>query len=128
MLERIPGERNFRCAPNIIKRGDTYQMWYHADGATPAWVTNEAGKQQPVYSERYMESEDLLTWTGAGSCLLPVTGSDEHGLTIGTVWTEDGIYKCIYSVRSLSMATGWATRSPRTGKCLPAGMMSWGLM
>lgn len=103
MLDRIPTEKNFRCVPNIIQQGTTFKMWYHADCfQQSAWLTNNMGKMQPVYSERYLESDSLLEWNGKGQSVLDFTSDDEHGLSIGSIWVEDSTYKCIYSVRTLS--------------------------
>lgn len=103
MLDRIPGEKNFRCVPNIIQHGTTFKMWYHADCLQQAaWYTNEYGKALPVYSERYMESDKLLEWSGTGEPVLQFESKGEHGLSIGSIWQEDGLYKCIYSIRSVA--------------------------
>lgn len=103
LLDRIESERNFRCVPNILQKGTIFKMWYHADCLQQsAWLVNDSGKMQPVYSERYMESEDLLSWTGPGESVLDFETEDEHGLSIGSIWMDDHMYKCIYSVRSLS--------------------------
>lgn len=104
MLDRVPTEKNFRCVPNIIQQGTTFKMWYLADCFPQStWlINNDKGKMQPVYSERYLESQDLLSWDGAGQSVLDFASKDEHGLSIGSIWIDDGIYKCIYSIRSLS--------------------------
>lgn len=103
MLDRIPTEKNFRCVPNIIQQGTTFKMWYHADCLQQsAWLTNDMGKMQPIYSERYLESNKLLEWNGPGESVFDFNTEDEHGLSIGSIWLEDNIYKCIYSIRSLT--------------------------
>lgn len=103
LLDRVASEKNFRCVPNIIQQGTTFKMWYLADCyKQSAWIKNEIGKLQPVYSERYLESDDLLSWSGAGQSVLDFQSDDEHGLSIGSIWVEDGLYKCIYSIRTLS--------------------------
>jgi len=103
MLDRVSTEKNFRCTPNIIKQGTMFKMWYHADCLQrSAWTMNKMGKMQPVYSERYLESTNLLKWSGIGEPVFKFESEDEHGLSIGSIWYEDNTYKCICSVRSLS--------------------------
>ncbi len=117
MLDRIPTEKNLRCVPNIIKQGTTYKMWYHADSYKQStWLVNESGKMQPIYSERYLESDNLLSWNGKGQNVLEFESEDEHGLSIGSIWIDNGIYKCIYSVRSLSKGYRLGYAESKDGK------------
>ncbi|MBE6099378.1 MAG: glycoside hydrolase family 32 protein [Anaerovibrio sp.] len=104
MLDRVESERNFRCVPNIMQQGTTFKMWYLADCCVQqsAWLKNDAGKMQPIYSEKYLESNSLLNWKGPGQSVLEFSSDDEHGLSIGSIWLDDKTYKCIYSIRSLS--------------------------
>lgn len=117
LLDRIPTEKNFRCVPNIIQQGTTFKMWYLADCLQQsAWLISDTGKMQPVYSERYLESDDLLNWEGAGEPVLRFESEDEHGLSIGSIWMEDSIYKCIYSIRTLSKGYRLGYAESRDGK------------
>lgn len=117
MLDRIPCENAFRCVPNIIQQGSIYKMWYHANCfSQSAWLKNEEGKLQPRYAEKYLESKDLLHWSGAGESVLDFSNDDEHGLSIGSIWLEDDIYKCIYSVRSLSKGYRLGYAESKNGK------------
>lgn len=103
LLDRIASERNFRCVPTVIRHGTTLKMWYHADCLQQsAWLVDKNGKMLPVYAEKYMESDDLMQWNGTSENVLEFANEDEHGLSIGSIWIENGEYKCIYSVRSLS--------------------------
>ncbi len=117
MLDRIPCENTFRCVPNIIQQGTTFKMWYHANCISQlAWLKNKDGKLQPRYAEKYLESKELLRWSGAGESVLDFSDDDEHGLSIGSIWLEDGIYKCIYSVRSLSKGYRLGYAESKDGK------------
>lgn len=117
MLDRISTEKNFRCVPNIIQQGTTFKMWYLADCLQQsAWLINESGKKQPVYSERYLESDKLLSWEGTGQGVLDFANEDEHGLSIGSIWVDKGIYKCIYSVRTLSKGYRLGYAESKDGK------------
>ena len=103
LLDRLPTEKNFRCVPNIIQQGAKYKMWYLADSNKHSpWLRNDIGKMQPIYSERYLESENLLEWKGIGEPIFDFDSVDEHGLSIGSIWIDEGLYKCIYSIRTLS--------------------------
>ena len=99
MLDRISGECNFRSVPNIIKHGTKYKMWYLADDKRSSWL-NLNNKLVPRYTTRYMESDSLLQWDKAGEVVLDIANDDEYGLSISSIWYENEIYKCIYSIRS----------------------------
>lgn len=102
LLDRVVSEKYFRSAPHLIKEGKLYRMWYLADGHEDnCWVSDETGKVQPVFTEKYLESDNILRWEGPGENSLEFISGEEHGLSVGSVWVEEGIYKCIYSIRSL---------------------------
>lgn len=100
-LDRINGEVNFRAVPNVIQQGTTFKMWYLADSKLSAWI-DVNDKLLPCYITKYMESEDLFNWNGSGVEVFEFDTADEHGLSIGSIWLENDLYKCIYSIRSIS--------------------------
>jgi hypothetical protein len=103
LLDRVATEKNFRCVPNIIQQDATFKMWYLADCPyRPAWMQLDTGKMQPCYLEKYIESQELLKWDGEGRNVFDFENDDEHGLSIGSIWHEEDLYKCIYSIRSIS--------------------------
>lgn len=100
LLERVEGEISVRSVPYVIKVDGKYRMWYTAD-AVPAWIKAEK-KLLPCYNVKYIESESLLKWNGGGHQVLAFQNDDEHGIACSRVWIEDGCYKMLYSIRTLS--------------------------
>lgn len=91
-----------RCAPMVLKVDDKYRMWYLGD-AEQKWSVNYTGKKVPVYTMKYLDSDDFLHWPWQeGKVLMDFKNDDEHGLTLPNIWYEDNIYKMIYSIRSKS--------------------------
>jgi hypothetical protein len=101
MLDRIDGEVSTRCAPFIMRDGDTFRMWYTSD-CGDGWVEGD-GKKLPVYDLKHMASRSALDWPRQpGNVAVALAPTDEHGIAKSTIWREDGRYKIIYSIRSLS--------------------------
>jgi hypothetical protein len=102
MLDRVDGEVSTRCVPYVLKEGNTYRMWYTADSGS-GWITDATGKKKPLYDLKYLSSTSPVDWPRQqGEVALSFKDSDEHGIAKCTVWKQDGIYKIIYSIRSLS--------------------------
>lgn len=101
MLERLQGEVSSRCAPFVLKEGSGYRMWYTADSKS-GWI--EGGhKRLPLYDLKYTSSSSPVDWPSkSGETVITFQNEDEHGIAKSTVWIEDGIYKVLYSIRSLS--------------------------
>lgn len=101
MLDRVAGEVTTRCAPFVLPDGDRYRMWYTADAGS-GWITS-GDKRLPRYELKYLTSPSPTSWPQQpGPTAIPLTGNDEHGIAKSTIWYEDGRYKAIYSIRSLS--------------------------
>ena len=101
ILDRSGNESSTRCAPFVIKENGVYKMWYTADSGK-GWL-DSAGKKMPLYDLKYMESASPTDWSGAVSQVaVTFANDDEHGIAKCTLWREDGLYKIIYSIRSLS--------------------------
>jgi hypothetical protein len=101
MLDRVAGEVSTRCAPFVIRDGDAYRMWYTADAGS-GWIERD-GKRLPLYDLKCATSDDPLQWPRRrGEVAVDLDRPDEHGIAKCTLWREEGLYKIIYSVRSLS--------------------------
>ena len=117
MLDRVQDENMLRSMPKIIQDGNKFKMWYAANCfAQSTWLKNKDFKLQPRYAEKYLESKELLRWSGNGESVLNFSNDDEHGLFIGSIWLEDGIYKCIYNIRSLSKGYRLGYAESKDGK------------
>ena len=101
MLDRIEGENSTRCVPFVFHENGIFRMWYTADSKN-GWV--DAGiKKLPLYDLKVMTSHSPIEWPRvAGEISVTFNNSDEHGIAKCTLWKEDGLYKIIYSIRSLS--------------------------
>ncbi|HZF62228.1 MAG TPA: hypothetical protein VEZ52_11480 [Desulfovibrio sp.] len=101
MLDRISGECGTRCVPFVLKDNSKYKMWYTADFGS-GWVKKES-KLMPLYDMKYCESFSPVNWANVPvSTSVSFKNDDEHGIAKCTVWQEDGLFKTIYSIRSLS--------------------------
>lgn len=109
VLDRSDGECHFRCGPFVLRDGGKFRMWYVGGSE---W-TDIDGKEMPVYDLRYAESGDGIEWPSTGTCVMPITGSDEHGF--GRPWvvkSADDSYSLFYSIRRRSFGAyrlGYAT-------------------
>ncbi len=101
VLDRVDGEVSTRCAPFVIKEGNVFRMWYTADAGS-GWIDG-AQKKLPLYDLKHAVSKSPTQWPRRkGEVAVSFKGSDEHGIAKCTLWKEDGLYKIIYSIRSLS--------------------------
>lgn len=101
ILDRIDGEVGTRCAPFVIKDGDVFKMWYTADSGS-GWVDGDK-KKLPLYDLKYAISTSPTEWSRTrGEVSVTFEDADEHGIAKCTLWEEDGLFKIIYSIRSLS--------------------------
>jgi hypothetical protein len=101
MLDRIDGEVSTRCAPFIMRDGDTFRMWYTSD-CGEGWIVSN-GKKLPLYDLKQATSTSAIHWPRQpGNVAVALVPTDEHGIAKSTIWREDGRYKIIYSIRNLS--------------------------
>ncbi|MGJ0457044.1 hypothetical protein NG782_10130 [Aliarcobacter cryaerophilus] len=101
ILDRIPGEINTRCVPFVIKENGVYKMWYTADFGS-GWIDGNK-KKVPLYDLKYLESTSITDWSREnGQTVISCKDNDEHGIAKCTLWKENGLYKIIYSIRSIS--------------------------
>lgn len=101
ILERSSAELYFRGGPMVIYQNNRFRMWYVAGSE---W-TNLNGKAMPVYSMKYLESDDGIHWANEGKLSLEVVNEDEHGF--GRPWVVQKSpkeYQLFYSVRKRSVS------------------------
>lgn len=97
-LDRADEELFFRTAACVLPDGDRWKMWYIGGDR---WV-DVHGKLVPQYNLRYLESERLDSWSGAGRVVMDVRGGDEHGFGRPAVLREGDHYIMWYSARTMS--------------------------
>jgi hypothetical protein len=101
MLDRIDGECGTRCVPFVIKEDDKYRMWYTADSGL-GWIKGPK-KKLPLYDLKHLMSPSPTIWPREkGTLSVGFKNKDEHGIAKCTLWKENGSYKIIYSIRSIS--------------------------
>lgn len=101
MLDRVRGEMANRCVPYVMKHDGRYKMWYTAS-VSDGWISTPE-KPEPLYNLKYQESESPIDWESkAGKTIIDFKDNDEHGICKSTIWREDGLFKIIYSIRSIS--------------------------
>lgn len=101
ILDRVEGEVFMRSSPRVIQVGDSFRVWYQSDTGN-GWITKN-GKKLPLYDLKHIVADSPSHWpSGHGTVSIPLANEDEHGITRGALWKEDGLYKAIYSVRTLS--------------------------
>jgi hypothetical protein len=96
ILERSNAELVNRTSGFLRHDGERFQLWYVGGSE---WTTVD-GKTLPVYSMRYLESTDPLTWAEQGELAFELDAPDEHA--VGRPWVEradDGSYRMFYSSR-----------------------------
>ena len=100
VLDRCGSEIYARCGICVIKHQGKFKMWYI--GTLENGWTEHGGKKLPLYTMRYLESDDGIYWPGNGTVCMEFANADEHGFGRPFVWVEDGIYKQYYSIRTYS--------------------------
>lgn len=101
ILDRIDSEIFMRSSPTILKEANEFLVWYTSD-ARNGWVTSDE-KQCPCYDIKRIVVDTPTNWPRiSGEVCISLLGEDEYGLAKPTVWREDGRYKVIYAIRSLS--------------------------
>lgn len=99
ILERRDGERFVRSGPFVLADPVAgFRMWYVSGDA----FVEVDGKSVPHYGLRHITSPDGLSWPGAGTPVLTVTGGDEYGLGRPYVVRDGEGFRMWYSVRTRS--------------------------
>lgn len=100
ILDRCNNELFARCGMYVLKDNNIFKMWYIGTEGE-GWTKNR-GTLKPLYTMRYLESEDGLHWGKPSVQCLTFHNSDEHGFGRPYVWKENGRYKMLYSIRTYS--------------------------
>ncbi len=97
ILDRIDGERYFRCGPFVRRKNDIFQMWYVSGDN---WqVIN--GKSMPIYNLKYIESKDGIYWPGNGRTVLELNDNEEHGFGRPFIIDKHDSQDMYYSIRKI---------------------------
>lgn len=101
ILDRVNDEIYVRSSPVVLKEQNGFRVWYSSDSGS-GWI-NAGDKTRPCYDMKQITTTSPIDWPRSpGSTCIPLQNKDEHGITKATIWKEDGFYKAIYAVRSLS--------------------------
>ncbi|PJD93163.1 MAG: hypothetical protein CK424_02960 [Legionella sp.] len=103
ILGVITGEVYIRSSPYVIQEEDIFRVWYTAD--TLGEGPQETQKKCPPYNIRHLTVDSPYDWSlfscKTGTVAIPIVNESEHGIGKGTIWKENGLYKIIYSIRTL---------------------------
>jgi hypothetical protein len=95
ILDRIEGERYFRCGPFVRIKNNIFQMWYVSGDQ---WqIIN--GKSMPIYNLKYIESKDGMYWPGNGKTILELNANEEHGFGRPYIVDKNDTQDMYYSIR-----------------------------
>lgn len=100
ILDRKQDELYARCGVHVIRDDGKFKMWYvgsYGDG----W-TNAQGKLKPLYTMKYLESDDGINWNADSITCMEYGNEDEHGFGRPYVWKDQKMYKMLYSIRTYS--------------------------
>jgi hypothetical protein len=96
ICDRSVDEPYFNTAPCVLHEGERWKMWYVS--CTGWEIIND--RPEPRYHVKYAESSDGVLWKKTGKvCVDYECSTDAIGRPC--VFMEDGIYKMIYSYRSI---------------------------
>ncbi|HHW76447.1 MAG TPA: hypothetical protein GX399_05350 [Xanthomonadaceae bacterium] len=99
VLERSSEELHIRGGPWVIAEQGRFRMWY---AAGEGW-REVAGKYEPTYELRYIESQDGMNWPERGTTVL-APGNGEHAFGRPYVLKTENGYKMHYSIRKTQFA------------------------
>ncbi len=106
VLERSDRELFFRCGPFVLRENGVFRMWYVAGDR---WL-NINGKDLPVYTVNYLESQDGIHWDKQGKVCIDIQNQNEHGFGRPYIVKHGEKYKMFYSIRvkNLGYRLGYA--------------------
>ena len=101
VLDRTSEDLFARCGVNVIQDEGVWKAYY-VGGVKDGW-TEYNGKRLPLYTMKYIESKDGISWDNqtVKQCL-EFNSDDEHGFGRPHVFKEGGLYKMYYSIRTYS--------------------------
>lgn len=100
-LDRRNNERFVRAAPCIVKKDNVFQVWYSSADI----FINRGEKIVPNQRISFLEIENLFNANHSSEiniAKIEFNAKDEIGTTMPKIFEENGIYKMIYSIRSIS--------------------------
>jgi len=100
ILDRKNDELFARCGMYVMKDEDMYKMWYIGTMGK-GWTKNNSSLK-PLYTMRYMYSEDGIHWEQNSQICMSFKNADEHGFGRPYVWKDESGYKMLYSIRTYS--------------------------
>lgn len=101
ILDRVNGEIYVRSSPVVLKEHNGFRVWYSSDSGS-GWIS-AGNKSRPCYDMKQITTSSPIDWPRTpGATCIPLQNGDEHGITKATIWKENGFYRAIYAVRSLS--------------------------
>ena len=98
ILERSDREMLNRTSGFVLRENGTFRLWYVGGSE---WTTVQ-GKPLPVYSIKYLESNDGKQWASEGQPCVNFQDADEHALGRPYVVADRDRYRMFYSIRSRS--------------------------
>jgi hypothetical protein len=98
VLDRTSKELIARTAAYVVRKGETWRVWYAAGSDTII----VSGKVTPTYSICFADSLDGLNWPDEGREVLAPRPPDEFGLGRPCVVQTHGVHELWYSARSMS--------------------------
>lgn len=98
ILERTHDEQFIRSAIFCMKVAGRYRIYYSSGNQ---WIHNTI-KEAPKYDIKCIESSTLFDWSQAIAHSCISLSGEEYGLTTPGVYHEDGKYKMLYSIRSIT--------------------------
>jgi hypothetical protein len=99
VLDRSDAETLTRASAFVTKSGAGFRMYY-AGGSE--WTHNADGKPLPVYSLRFAESSDGVSWGPEGRVCIDFASDDEHAIARPWVIARDDSYRMVFSFRGRS--------------------------
>jgi sucrose-6-phosphate hydrolase SacC (GH32 family) len=98
VLDRSDAEPHHRTSAFVMRDGGRFKAWYVGGDR---W-TEVNGKSLPVYSIKYLESDDGEHWGPTGEPCINLKSDDEHALGRAWVLKGDRLWRMFYSSRTRS--------------------------
>lgn len=98
IIDRSDKELLNRTSAFVMIEEGVFKMWYVGGSE---WF-DVGDKTLPVYDIRYLESNDGKEWGDVGKVCVALGNGDEHALGKPFILKDSGIYKMLYSSRTVS--------------------------
>lgn len=120
LWDRTLDEPYFSSAPCVLREGEAWRMWYVS--CTGWEMIND--HPEPRYLVKYAESGDGVHWRRTGRVCLDYRSADD-AIARPCVFRHDGLYKMLYSYRSVRDYRSDPAQSYRLGYAESADGLSW---